>query len=186
MRVPVPLPQASRLLKHGPTVLVASAHAGRRDVMAAAWNMPLDFDPPKIAVVIDKSTYTRELVDASGEFVLAVPCAAQVDLVTGVGRHSGREMDKFAHYGIATEPAAQVAAPLVAGCLAWLECRVLPEPGLAQRHDLFLAEVVAAWAEDWAFRDGRWQDLTPAQRSLHHLGGGQFLTSHDRLSGREA
>lgn len=177
MRVPVELSKASRLLNHGPTVLVASAHGGRRDVMAAAWNMPLDFSPPKVAVVIDKSTYTRELIEASGEFVLAVPCAAQVDLVSGVGQHSGRDMDKFAHYGIATAAASQVQAPLVEGCLAWLECRIYPEPHNQQTYDLFLAEVVAAWAEDWAFKDGHWQDLPPEHRALHHLGGGNFLTS---------
>lgn len=177
MRVPVELSQASRLLNHGPTVLVASAHEGRRDVMAAAWNMPLDFSPPKVAVVIDKSTYTRALIEASGEFVLAVPCAAQVDLLSGVGHHSGRDMDKFAHYGITTAPASRVQAPLVEGCLAWLECRIYPEPHNQQTYDLFLAEVIAAWAEDWAFKDGHWQDLAPGQRTLHHLGGGNFLTS---------
>ena len=63
---PVPLEKASRLLNHGPTVLVGSAHAGRVNVMAAAWAMPLDFNPPKVAVVIDKATHTRELIDASG------------------------------------------------------------------------------------------------------------------------
>ena len=177
MRLPVDLAKASRLLNHGPTVLVASAHGGRRDLMAAAWNMPLDFSPPKVAVVIDKSSYTRELVEASGEFVLAVPCAAQIEMVVGVGNSSGRELDKFARWQIATEPAARVGAPLIQGCLAWLECRIYPEPHNQQTYDLFLAEVVAAWAEDWAFRDGHWQDLAPPQRALHHLGGGNFLST---------
>eukprot|EP01031_Cornospumella_fuschlensis_P053453 gene53453-65292_t len=44
---PVPLDKAYRLLNHGPTVLVSSAHAGEHNVMAAAWSMPLDFSPPK-------------------------------------------------------------------------------------------------------------------------------------------
>ncbi|HEX2010099.1 MAG TPA: flavin reductase family protein [Roseateles sp.] len=177
MRVPVELAKASRLLNHGPTVLVASADGERRDVMAAAWNMPLDFSPPKVAVVIDKSTYTRGLIEASGEFVLALPCASQVDLVVGVGNSSGREIDKFAHFGLATAPASLVNAPLIEGCLAWLECRIYPEPHNQQTYDLFLAEVVAAWAEDWAFRDGHWQDLPPPRRALHHLGGGNFLST---------
>ena len=76
-RVAVPLPKSYLLLNHGPTVLVSSAHGGQRNVMAAAWNMALDFDPPKVAVVIDKSTLTRELVEASGEFVLNVPAREQ-------------------------------------------------------------------------------------------------------------
>lgn len=178
MRLPVNLQHASRLLNHGPTVLVASGDAtGRRNVMAAAWNMPLDFLPPKVAVVIDKATFTRELVQASGSFVLSVPCAAQIELVSGVGSSSGRTLDKFQHFGIATHPAAQVAAPLIEGCLAWLECRVYPEPHNEAAYDLFLAEVVAAWAEDFAFRDGHWQELPEPQRALHHLGGGHYFTS---------
>jgi flavin reductase (DIM6/NTAB) family NADH-FMN oxidoreductase RutF len=36
--------------------------------MAAAWSMPVEFTPPRIAVVIDKHTFTRELVVASGAF----------------------------------------------------------------------------------------------------------------------
>ena len=31
-------------------------------------------------------------------------------------------------------------------CVAWLECRLLPEPHNQQTYDLFLAEVVAAEA----------------------------------------
>lgn len=177
MRVAVELGKVSRLLNHGPTVLVASAHGDRRDVMAAAWNMPLDFTPPKVAVVIDKNTFSRGLIEASGEFVLSVPCAAQRELVVAVGNESGRDVDKFARHAIATAPAALVAAPLIEGCLAWLECRIYREPHIERTYDLFLAEVVAAWAEDWAFAGNRWQDLSPERRALHHLGGGQFFTS---------
>ncbi|MBM3962907.1 MAG: flavin reductase, partial [Planctomycetes bacterium] len=32
MRVPVPLAMAHRLLNHGPTTLVTTAHGGRRNV----------------------------------------------------------------------------------------------------------------------------------------------------------
>src|SRR5438874_6815398 len=72
-RVPVDLAKSYRLLNHGPTVMVSSAAGGRINVMSAAWSMPLDFAPPKVAVVIDKNTFTRELVEASGELVLNVP-----------------------------------------------------------------------------------------------------------------
>ena len=43
-RRPVPLSKAYRLLNHGPTVLVSAAHNGQRNIMAAAWAMPLDFE----------------------------------------------------------------------------------------------------------------------------------------------
>lgn len=152
---PVDLPRAYLLLNHGPTVLVTSAHGSARNVMAAAWAMPLDFDPPKIAVVIDANTYTRQLIEASGEFALNIPCQAIADKVLKAGSASGKDIDKFAHTGLGSFPAQVIGAPLVEGCVAWLECRVLPRPDNQQRHDLFLAEVVAAQANGQVFKDGR-------------------------------
>lgn len=173
--VAVDLAQAYRLINHGPTVLVCSAHAGRRNIMAAAWNMPLDFDPPKVAVVIDKTTFTRELIEASGEFVLGVPTRALADQTVAVGSTSGCDKDKFAQLGLETLAASQVAAPLVLGCAGWLECRVMPEPHIEQTYDLFLAEVVAAWADPAIYSAGRWQFDTPTQRTLHYVAGGRFF-----------
>ncbi|MGQ0597838.1 flavin reductase family protein [Aquabacterium sp.] len=177
-RVAVDLTKAYRLLNHGPTVLVSAAHNGRRNVMAAAWNMPLDFNPPKVAVVIDKQTYTRTLIEASGEFVLSVPPVALVHQVVAAGNQTGRDApDKFEACGLMAAPASMVGAPLVEGCVAWLECKVLPEPAMAEHYDLFLAEVVAAWADPAVFSEGRWHIAHDAQRSLHHVAGGAFFAT---------
>lgn len=173
----VELSKAYRLLNHGPTVLVSSAHGDRRNVMAAAWSMPLDFDPPKITVVIDKSTFTRELVEASGEFVLNIPAQPLATATVGVGSHSGRDGDKFTRFGLSTFAAAKVEAPLIEGCLGWLECRVIPEPHNQQRYDLFIGEVVAAWADPAAFSNGRWHFEAKAPRSLHYIAGGAFFAT---------
>jgi hypothetical protein len=120
-RAPVLPKHAYRLLNHGPTVLVSAAHGGQRNLMAAAWAMPLDFEPPKVAVVIDKSTFTRGLVEGSGRFALNLPCAAQADLAYTVGNTHGGPAgvgDKFAHYGIEAFEGSTPGLPLVAGCVA--------------------------------------------------------------------
>jgi len=180
----VELPKAYRLLNHGPTVLVSAAHQGRRNTMAAAWNMPLDFDPPKVAVVLDKSTYTRELVEASGAFVLAVPVRAQAALVSAIGGVSGRAVDKEAQLGLAYLDADAARPPRVAGCVAWLVCRLLPEPAMQQRHDLFLGEVVEAWADPRVYSAGRWHfDGHDELRTLHHVAGGAYFTPGDMVQG---
>ena len=174
----VDLKHAYRLLNHGPTVLVGSAHGGRSNVMAAAWAMPLDFDTPKIAVVLDKATLTRELVDASGVLSLNVPCVAQRDLVMAAGGMSGNNHpDKLARCQIRTQAAPQTGVPLVQGCIAQMECRVLPATAhVAGPHDLILAEVIGAWADERVFSQGRWhfEDSDPELRSLHHVAGGHF------------
>lgn len=182
----VPLAQAYRLLNHGPTVLVSAAHAGRANVMAAAWVMPLDFDPPKVTVVIDKSTFTRRLIEASGQFALSVPCRALADATYAAGRLTGAEhADKFAACGLAGFAAQRMAAPLVEGCVAWLECRVIvgpPERHHQQAYDLFVAEVLAAQADPRVFVDGRWLPDSPAElRTLHHQSGGAFFVAGETV-----
>ena len=75
---PVELMHASRLLNHGPTVLITSRDdtLDRRNVMAAAWSMPVEFEPPRIAIVVDKSTWSRELIERSGMFGIVIPGVA--------------------------------------------------------------------------------------------------------------
>jgi flavin reductase (DIM6/NTAB) family NADH-FMN oxidoreductase RutF len=177
-RVAVELKRSFVLINHGPTVLVSAQHAGRSNVMAAAWNMPLDFMPPKIAVVIDKATYTRELIESSGEFVISVPTVQQVALTNAVGNNSGHDVEKSSVAQFAFSPASKVAAPLIDGCVAWLECKILPEPEIARKYDLFLAEIVAAWADRRAWVNNRWVfDAQPNMRTIHHMAGGQYLTA---------
>jgi flavin reductase (DIM6/NTAB) family NADH-FMN oxidoreductase RutF len=183
MRQSVDLSHACRLINHGPTVLVSSVHGGRANVMAAAWSMPVEFTPPRVAVVIDKSTYTRELVLASGQFALSLPCRAMAELAYTVGSVSGRDAadaaggaDKFTRCGIDRFDGPVLALPLVAGCVAWLECRLIAEPHAQQVYDTFFGEVVSAQADARVFAHGRWsfRDDNADLHTLHHLGAGLF------------
>jgi flavin reductase (DIM6/NTAB) family NADH-FMN oxidoreductase RutF len=191
---PVELPKSGRLINHGPTVLVTSAHNGRRNVMAAAWNMGLDFDPPKIAVVIDKSTVTRELIEASGKFALNVPSRAIAAQTLAVGRTSARDIeakhrDKFAAFDIKTFTGTDLELPHVEGCVGWLECKLIPEPHIQKTYDLFLGEVTAAWADSRVFSNGRWtyNENTPSDlQTLHYVAGGTFLSVADSFESEPA
>jgi flavin reductase (DIM6/NTAB) family NADH-FMN oxidoreductase RutF len=176
---PVPLDRAYRLLNHGPTVLVTAAHGASRNVMAVAWNMALDF-VPRVALVIDKGAYTRKLIEAEGTFALGIPAAQIVDETLAVGsisglKDDGTERDKFAQFGLRTFASEKISAPLVAGCVGWLECVRIPEPHIESTYDLFLGEVVAACADSRAYADGRWNLEYPNLRTLHHVSGGFFL-----------
>jgi flavin reductase (DIM6/NTAB) family NADH-FMN oxidoreductase RutF len=173
---PVALPHASRLINHGPTVLITTEHQGRRNVMAAAWSMPVEFTPPRIAVVIDKSTFTRELLQASGRFAIGLPPAGLAELTFAVGSESGRDVDKFARHQLVCTPGPVLGLPLVAGCVAWLELRHIPEPHTETTYDTVFGEVVSAQADARVFAHGRWsfRDDNTELHTLHHLGGGNF------------
>lgn len=180
----VGLDKAYRLLNHGPTVLVSAAHQGVTNVMAAAWSMPLDFSPPKVAVVIDKATRTRGLVEGSGHFVLNIPPQSMAAEVLGVGTDTAMSMpDKLVHHGVETFTAPGCTQPLVRGCVGWLQCTVLPEPHNEQKYDLFLGEVTAAWADPRVFRNGHWEfeSAPDSLRTLHYVAGGQFYVTGESL-----
>lgn len=177
----VDLSSAIRLLNHGPTTLITSAHGGQRNIMAAAWVCALDFKPPKVTVVIDSKTYTRALIEAEGTFAINLPCVAQIEMVKKVGSISGRDMpetDKFAEYGIETVAAQAISAPLVKACVAWLECKIIPEPHNQSTYDLFIAEVIAAHADARVFSEGRWHfEGQETLRTIHHIAGGVFYAT---------
>lgn len=182
---PAPLEKAYRLINHGPTVLVSARHDGMDNVMAAAWACGLDFNPPKLTVVLDKITKTRELIEKSGSFAIQVPTVAQLPLTHAVGSMGrSQEPKKLEQAGVTWFHIDGYDLPFVAGCSAWLACRLIPEPHNQETYDLFIGEVVAAWADTRVFADGHWnfQNADPAWRSLHYIAGGQFYAIGEALS----
>ena len=195
--IPIELHHASRLLNHGPTVLITSfdEQSQRRNIMAAAWSMPVEFEPPRVAIVVDKSTWTRELIEHNGKFGIVIPGVAATNwtwahngkfgiVIPGVaatnwtwavGSVSGREEDKFNCYGIPVVKGPVLGLPLVEEkCLAWMECRLLPATSAQQKYDTLFGEVVSAAADARVFVEGRWQFDDDKLNTLHHLGAGTF------------
>jgi flavin reductase (DIM6/NTAB) family NADH-FMN oxidoreductase RutF len=181
---PVELSKAYRLLNHGPTVLVSARHAGVDNVMSAAWACALDFAPPKLTVVLDKATRTRALVEGSGRFVIQVPTAAQMQLTHDASLH--QDPAKLQRHGVELFGIEGHDLPFVAGCSAWLACKLIPEAHNQQAYDLFIGEVVGAWADTRVFADGHWHFETagPEWRSLHYVAGGQFYAIGESLVAR--
>lgn len=169
----VELQYASRLLNPS-----YDAQSGRRNVMSAAWSMPVEFAPPRVAIVVDKSTWTREIIERNGAFGIVVPGVAAASWVYAVGSVSGRDEDKFNAYGIPVVNGPELGLPLIEEkCLAWMECRLLPATAAQEQYDTLFGEVVAAAADERAFVSGRWQFDDDKLNTIHHLGTGNFVAS---------
>lgn len=179
---PVSLRRATRLLNHGGLAFVTAQAEGRANFMPAAWVVPLSHTPPLVGVAIAPERFTYGLVEKSGEFGLSIPGLNLAEKVRLAGEISGREVpDKFQVVGVRPVPAQKIRAPLVEGCLAYLECRVVQKVPVGD-HTLFVGEVVAAQADPRAFQDLWLLPEDPALRPLHHLGGDQYATLERRLS----
>jgi flavin reductase (DIM6/NTAB) family NADH-FMN oxidoreductase RutF len=160
----LPLSKVYQLLEPGPVVLLTTARKGRPNVMTMSWHMMVEFEPPLVACVVSSAGHSFAALRATGECVIAVPARKLAATVVKIGNVSGRDIDKFAAFGLATLPAARVAPPLVAACFANLECKVA-DRRLVGKYNLFILEVLEAW-------------IDPAQKNpktIHHHGYGTFV-----------
>lgn len=172
----IPLDQAYRLLNHGPTVLVSAKADHLENVMTASWACALDFFPAKVTVVLDKMTFTRKLVEKSGLFALQVPVFSQVNMAIQIGSQSFKDNnEKLKQNNVRIFYQDNDSVPLVEGCAAWLICKLIPNIENQENHDLFIGEVLTAWADDRIFENGRWKldDLPNELKTFHYVAGGQ-------------
>lgn len=162
-----------RYLEPGPIVLVSSHWQGRNNIMTLGWHMVMEFSPSLVACMISRGNHSHRMIRESGECVINLPTTRLTDQVVGIGNCSGAETDKFAAFGLTTEPAREVRAPLIGECHASFECR-LHDDALVGKYDLFVFEVVKA-------------HVAPSPRhpeTLHYTGDGVFMVSGRIISRR--
>lgn len=176
--VPVALGKCLRLINHGPLVIVTTAEGGRVNAAPVQWNMPVNDEPPTVALALDGKNFSRELIRRTGVFVMNVPDPRFLPAIQAWGSRSGWEGDKITEMGAAFLPGERVDVPHLADALGFLECRVTQTVAI-EGVDLVLGEVVCAGADPRFFVDNRWADHV---QTLHHLGGGTFALAGERRS----
>jgi flavin reductase (DIM6/NTAB) family NADH-FMN oxidoreductase RutF len=120
-------------------VYVVGVSAGdRRDGFTAAWVMQASFDPLLLALSINPSNASYELLHAGGGFTVNVLKQGQLELTRRFGTRSGRNEDKLA--GIRWRP-GRTGAPILEQALGYLDCE-LSGRHRAGDHELVLGRVV--------------------------------------------
>jgi flavin reductase (DIM6/NTAB) family NADH-FMN oxidoreductase RutF len=121
--------------------------AGRDDLMPAGWAMCCSAQPPMLAVALGAGRHSLALIQRTREFGIGFAGPEQVQTLTFSGSCSGRDVDKFAALGLATQPGAVTSVPLLVGCTLFFECRLagaLP----AGDHVVVTGEIAAAHRAD--------------------------------------
>jgi flavin reductase (DIM6/NTAB) family NADH-FMN oxidoreductase RutF len=107
-------------------------------------------------------------------------------MTVGVGFDSARDVpDKLRKHGVQLFTAPLFDVPLVSDCVGWLICQRIPELHNEQTYDLFIGEVVAAYADERVFSEGHWHfETAPDElRTIHHVAGGQFYAIGESVQG---
>jgi flavin reductase (DIM6/NTAB) family NADH-FMN oxidoreductase RutF len=143
----IPLPQAYRTTPTG-LYLISTAWQDKRNVQFAFRALGIADEPPLLVIGIQDKNFSREMIQRSGEFVLNVCSRNQLHAVDQSRELSGRNVeDKFVALGLETLPAKHVRAPLVAGCHANVECRVVNELAVEGLF-LFVGQALASYVDD--------------------------------------
>ncbi len=173
---------ARRLLVSGPLVLVTTKWRAAQDVMPAAWSMPLSAVPPLIGVCVHPTRHTHDMIRFSEEFALNIAGPRLLNHAAYYGSVSGRDVDKLELSKLPTFRARKVEAPLLEGCVGYIECG-LEDTLRVGDHTLFIGRVLAVTAEEEAYRE-TWLLEDPDERPLHYLGGNLYATMERPLEAR--
>ncbi len=158
----LPLGKAFTLIEPGQVILVTT-HDGHRDnVMTVSWTMVLDFTA-RLALTTGAWNYSYAALTKTRECVIAMPTIDLLDTAVGVDTCPGADTDKFARFGLTRRKARHVHAPLIAECLANIECRVA-DITLVDTYNLFILRAVRIWTDP----------KRKERRTLHHNGEGTF------------
>jgi flavin reductase (DIM6/NTAB) family NADH-FMN oxidoreductase RutF len=135
--------------------LISTAYQGKRNVQFAFRAIGISDDPPLLVIGIQDKNFSREVIQKSGEFVINVCSQNQLHAVDKSRTLSGRDVeDKFVALGLETLPAKHVQAPLVAGCHANVECKLVNET-LVEGLYLFVGQALASYIDDQVLPIGR-------------------------------
>lgn len=163
--------KAFTLLEPGPVVFVTTHDGKKNNIMTISWTMVVDFTP-RFAITTGPWNHSYAALQESKECVIAIPTVDLLDTIVGVGTCSGADTDKFEKFGLTQVTAHHVRSPLIAECLANIECNVVD---IVEQHNIVVLEGVAAYVDP----------SRKERRTVHAVGDGTFVVDGHTLNRRE-
>jgi flavin reductase (DIM6/NTAB) family NADH-FMN oxidoreductase RutF len=133
---------AKTLLFPTPVLMVGTYdHAGKPNLMNAAWGGICCSQPPCVAVSLRKATYSYDCIVERRAFTVGIASEEKMAEADYCGIASGRDADKYAVAGLTPVRSDLVDAPYAAEFPVVIECRLLHtiEIGL---HTQFIGEII--------------------------------------------
>ncbi len=121
--------------------------AHKTNIIAVSFCMPVSKEPPLIACAVGPHTLSYQLLTETREFIVNVPSQDLHNAICFCGFNSGRDVDKFKKTGLTAEPARSVRTPIIAECIAHMECTVTQEIITGDKI-LIVGKVVEAYADN--------------------------------------
>jgi flavin reductase (DIM6/NTAB) family NADH-FMN oxidoreductase RutF len=170
---------ARRLLNPGPVGIVTTAWRGMTNAAPIAWMAPLSMEPPLVGCVVHPHRHTADMIRFGESFAINIPGPALLNHTAFFGSQSGLNTSKIEASGLETFSPLVIEAPLLEGCLAWIECTVHDVIRTGD-HTLFVGLVVKVQADDEAYAQ-QWLLTDRAHSPLAFIGGARYAVIGDPL-----
>lgn len=163
---------ARRLLGGAPVAIVTTSWRNVANAMPLAWSMPVSVDPPLIAIAVHPGRHSHDMITFGEEFALNFPSKVILNHTQWLGMVSGLQGDKIEGSRLPYFRAKIIDAPLLEGCVGWIECAV-HDSYTTGDHKLFIGRVMTAQADTDAFDfdTGLWSLADDEYKPLSYLGG---------------
>jgi flavin reductase (DIM6/NTAB) family NADH-FMN oxidoreductase RutF len=135
-----------------PVVLVGTVLEGKANFMTVGWVSRVNFQPPMIAVCINKAHYTAQGIVDTGAFSVNIPAKSMMAATDYCGLVSGRRTDKSEVFELFY--GRLPGAPMIAECPLTMACKLFQTVDLPSNF-LFIGEIEGAYCEERFMTDGR-------------------------------
>lgn len=180
MREKISLEIATRLLNHGPLVILSSIWEDKVDLTPIAWHMPVSKTPPVIAFTVSEEHFIYKCILHSRDFAVNIPSPFALKEIVQCGSESGANVDKLRMTGLTTELPRVIKSPVLSSAIAVLECALVQDKYLLEHYNIVLGEVKYAEVEPAAF-SGHWLFKSRDLKTVHHLGDMTFSVPDDNV-----
>lgn len=170
---------ARRLLNPGPVAIITTSWRGMTNAAPIAWTVPLSMEPPVVGAVIHPHRHTADMIRFSEEFAINIPGPSLLKQTAFLGSQTGLNANKLEAAGLDVFNGERIDAPLIEGCLAWIECGLQDVIKIGD-HTLFVGKVVRVQALDEAYAQV-WKLEQRCYSPLTYIGGTKYAVIGDPL-----
>jgi flavin reductase (DIM6/NTAB) family NADH-FMN oxidoreductase RutF len=160
------------MLNPGPVAIVTTAWRGETNAAPIAWCAPLSMEPPIVGIVVHPHRHTADMIRFSDGFAINIPGPKLLKQTAFLGTQSGVNTKKLEASGLETFSPLFIDAPLIEGCLAWIECTLHDVIPIGD-HTLFAGSVVKVQADDEAYAQ-QWLLKDREHSPLTFIGGARY------------
>lgn len=121
---------------------ITSKHGDEVNAMVANWIVQTSFEPRMLALGLQRTSYSYELISKGKVFTVNLFLRQDVEALKPFTKSRSKNPEKMS--GVDYSPAPETGCPIIPGAAGYLECQVKEIFTTGGDHDIILGEVIGA------------------------------------------